>query len=286
MNLILQEKSLFFIYMRIMRIYLFLSLLGLLFLLGSCATKKKYKRLKVEHQEMKYTLDSTRYQLAEALREWQKIRDRSDMTTGELQDLTKDLEAKNKQLKTEINASQQQNKQLKDSIKQTQEAFGMLQKEWGAIAERQAILEARIEKIQLEVIDSLSDWDSLGLDVLRFNEFLHIEVSDQILFNKGYYVNNDGRAFLAKLAPILEKYQANYQLVVRAVVLPQKDGMLPIESSLKRALNVAKMLREVGFKGKELRVLGMGEWKKPKAGTLPPVGIDLIPLENAAFRNF
>lgn len=268
-----------------MRMYPLLSLIGLLFLLGSCATKKKYKALKAEHQQTELVLDSTRYQLAEALRAWQKIRDKSSMTTGELQDLSKTLEDKNQRLQNQLNVTQSEKSKVQKELKQTQEALELLQKEWGGIAEKQAVLESRVERIQIEVRDSLSDWDSLGLEVLRVKELLHLEISDQILFNKGYYVNNDGRKFLEKLAPLLQKYEGSYRIVIRAVVLPQK-GINPIDASLKRGLNVAKMLKDVGYNGKELNVLGMGLWKKTVAGKLPAVGIDFIPLENPAYRDF
>lgn len=268
-----------------MRIYTVLSLMGLLFLLSSCATKRKYKALKTEHQQMQFVLDSTRFQLAEALRAWQKIRDRSTMTTGELQDLSKKLEDQNQQLQNQLNVTQSEKGKVKKELKQTQEALQLLQKEWGVIAEKQALLESRVEQIQIEVTDSLSDWDPLGVDIVRVKELLHIEISDQILFNKGYYVNNDGRKFLEKLSPLLQKYEAHYRIVIRAAVLPQKT-MGPVEASLKRGLNVAKMLKNVGYKGKELNVLGMGLWKNPVAGEIPAVSIDLIPLENSTYRDF
>ncbi len=264
--------------------YILILSLGLSCLLGACVSKKKYRAIKTQQDALALQLDSTRHQLAEALRHRKKNEVETSATTSDLSNRIQNLERENQQIKPALAAAQQQILLLEDSMLQTQKAFDLIQQEWGAVAQAKAIAETKARALQSLLSDSLEIWDSLGLEIVQVEDFVCLDISHQLLFGRGYYFTAQGKKFLRQLVPLLEN-QREFRVVVQAAVKGSPGGST-IEASSKRAATVAKFLNNIGLSTERIIAQGMGLWRNIQKKEQPPISIVLIPLRNPAYREF
>lgn len=203
--------------------------LGLLVLLSSCVSSKKYKAATTEAQNAKNANDSLMRK------------------NSELQSQLNDAISSNKMLTTERDRYQKESDSANQSLKELQ----------GAVDEYMT----QMEDVEKKLKDRMADYAERGANVEYKNGMVYLTLDDKLLFRSGSSkVGKDGETVLGTFASVLNEYPKMKVIVVGHTDDRAGRGGDNWTLSTERANNVVRALKDMKLDPARFTSAGQGEY--------------------------
>ncbi len=226
-----------------MKKIIFLSTFGLLILLSSCVSQKKYAELESKQKETQDLLNSATVKLNTCLEE--KATATARMNT--LEDQNAFLKANNQELinnmgnLTTLTTKGAEN--LEKSLESLQEKDLTIRKLQDAITRRDSVNLALVQSLK-GVLGNLDDED---IEISVEKGVVFVSISDKLLFRSGSYnITNEAKQVLGKVAQVVNN-KPDFEFMVEGHTdnVPYRSGVLldNWDLSAKRATSVVRILQ-------------------------------------------
>lgn len=241
----------------------FLGALGVMVLLSSCVSQKKYANLEAKHKEAQDLLNSATVKLNDCMEEKATVASRLQS----LEDQNSFLKANNQELirnmgdLTELTSKGAEN--LEKSLESLQEKDLTIRRLQDAVTRRDSVNLSLVQSLK-GVLGNLDDGD---IEVSVEKGVVFVSISDKLLFRSGSYnVTKAAKVVLGKVAKVVNN-KPDFEFMVEGhtdnVPYRGKGGILldNWDLSTKRATSIVRILqKDYGVDPKRMTAAGRSEY--------------------------